>query len=624
MPIGNRLPIGIGISSSGSNANPIGTEYEYVAGEDISAGDFVKLTKYTDEITVKTTEDLDCITSNNKQTLQVDTNIILLYATDKTNVQIMRINDDKSVTVGDKFTFTSNSVSNVTAIKIDTTRVMICYSDTTNNKYGMSVILNIDDTNITFGNTFAFVSDDIGYIAPVLVDTNKILVCYTKGIDSDPDIYVLPGYALILSVNGSTISAVGDPCYFTDNLMSGEATLFTPVLISTNKVLVCYRDDWNGYHGAANLLTISDTTISVSERVIIGTSSTSFSYRSVFKINDDNVLAFYSLNSTNHYVSRIHIENNAIYNKEEHHLLSSPLSAWKVIYLALVGEKSDKVLFYFSTENSSKYDIYAQLISFSNDNDELIIGPKHIIDSVDHIGNPLFVQLSCNKVLTNYSETSSDPRITRIINIIDDKIVVEKKYNDVLLSGLLLQISNNTIVCWYSSYKVSILTIDSNIDLRVYKSENSYVAEGIAFSQAVAGESCKVYIANTPEVLLGSYIVIDNVIEKDYIKFEYDITSDNIVAYKVENIYEADGYIKSTYSAGTTAEVYSIPSFIHRISSEQKELYTVIGDNISAGDFIKIIPGSTFKISKAKKSSEIDGIALTYGEEGDKIEISTL
>ncbi len=81
------------------------------------------------------------------------------------------------------------------------------------------------------------------FITTVLLSTDKVLVCYSNATNGNL-------YSLVLTVSGTTITASAPV-----KCNSHRSDYISTTLLSTDKVLVCYRNDTNSYYLYSLILT---------------------------------------------------------------------------------------------------------------------------------------------------------------------------------------------------------------------------------------------------------------------------------------------------------------------------------------------------------------------------------
>jgi hypothetical protein len=241
----------------------------------------------------------------------------------------------------------------ITTTLVSSDKVLVCYRNDSNNYYLYAQILTISGTTITASTPVQCNSYGSGYISATLVSSDKVLVCYRNYNNS----YYL--YAQILTISGTTITA-STPVQCNNN----NSDFITTTLVSSDKVLVCYRNNSNNGYLYAQILTISGTTITASTPVQCN-SYYSY-YISTTLVSSDKVLVCYRNGSNNSYLYAqiLTISGTTI-------TASTPVQCNSYVsnnsyyfnFISTTLVSSDKVLVCYSNGNNSY--LYAQILTIS-------------------------------------------------------------------------------------------------------------------------------------------------------------------------------------------------------------------------------------------------------------------
>lgn len=181
--------------------------------------------------------------------------------------------------------FESAATTYISSVALDNTRVLVCYQDGGNSNYGTAIVLTVNtDNTISSGTPVIF--EDNGttlYISVCKVDSDKAVVCYQDGVGSNY------GSACVLSITG-TIITVGAQAVFE----SANTAYISVCKIDTNKALVCYADGGNTNINTACVLSVSGTTITPGTPV--ASTHTNSTYISVAQLDTDKVIVCYYTN----------------------------------------------------------------------------------------------------------------------------------------------------------------------------------------------------------------------------------------------------------------------------------------------------------------------------------------
>jgi hypothetical protein len=148
---------------------------------------------------------------------------------------------------GTETVFNSGDTTVISTALIDSTHVLVAYSDGGNSNYGTAQILTISGTTITAGTEYVFNSATSNYMSATLIDSTHVLVAY-----EDFSYSTRYGTAQILTISGTTIT-VGAKYVFN----SADTVYISPVLIDSTHVLVAYRNvSTTPKNGAAQVLNV--------------------------------------------------------------------------------------------------------------------------------------------------------------------------------------------------------------------------------------------------------------------------------------------------------------------------------------------------------------------------------
>jgi hypothetical protein len=183
----------------------------------------------------------------------------------------------------------SNNSYDISTTLVSSDKVLVCYSNNSNNYYLYAQILTISGTTITASTPVQCNSYNSYDITTTLVSSDKVLVCYRNVSNSS---YL---YAQILTISGTTITA-STPV----RCNSYGSYYISTTLVSSDKVLVCYRNGSNNYYLYAQILTISGTTITASTPVQCNSNNSDFITTTL--VSSDKVLVCYRNGSNSNYL----------------------------------------------------------------------------------------------------------------------------------------------------------------------------------------------------------------------------------------------------------------------------------------------------------------------------------
>lgn len=140
----------------------------------------------------------------------------------------------------------------LSAVALSDSKVLVAYVDS-NDQNVRAVIVTVDGPEVLVGEPLVVsttASGATGYVSAVGLSDSKVLVAYSDGTNNSY------GTAAVLTVNGTTITK-GTPCAFSNKRSAAKYSL---VLLSANKALVAYQDK-SIQEGAAAVLSVIGTTV---------------------------------------------------------------------------------------------------------------------------------------------------------------------------------------------------------------------------------------------------------------------------------------------------------------------------------------------------------------------------
>ena len=173
-----------------------------------------------------------------------------------------------SISFGTPVVFEAAATSYCAAIFNATgSKVVICYQDAGNSSYGTAIVGTVSGTSVSFGTPTVFESADTSFVkAAYDVSTDRVVVTYRDAGNSSY------GTAAVGTVSGTGITFGTPVVYSSSNTLYG-----TPVYDSTNaKVVIGYRDAANSNYGTARVGTVSGTSISFGTAAVFESAASSF------------------------------------------------------------------------------------------------------------------------------------------------------------------------------------------------------------------------------------------------------------------------------------------------------------------------------------------------------------
>jgi hypothetical protein len=217
-----------------------------------------------------------------------DNRFLLVYKDGTSGVtglfcKVGTINSNGSFTYGDAFQFgtTSTSSDALSVCLIDSTRVLIVFSNAAQSNYVYAVVATIDGNNVSFGTLFQVYTVGATYIDCCYIGNNFYAIAFSGS----------SSYAqtAIVSITGTTISLARS----TITLYGGTSTFINVTPLSNLRYIVTFAAGATLY----SYLCIFDGTNSISS-FSSSYSASSPAYIDSAKIDDNNVLIVYT-NSNN-------------------------------------------------------------------------------------------------------------------------------------------------------------------------------------------------------------------------------------------------------------------------------------------------------------------------------------
>ena len=189
------------------------------------------------------------------------------------------------LTAGTPAVFESGTANYTSVTKINTDKYLVCYSDGGDSNKGKACVLSVSGTTITAGTPAVFESGATTNIWSVSkLDTDKALVCYTDGGNSNY------GTACAMTVSGTTIT-VGTPAVFASVDTSADLVISAPV--DTNKGLVTYVDRSSTGSIKWLVLTVSGTTITANTAYDFGAGSSNYLLYDLRQLDTNKLILSY-------------------------------------------------------------------------------------------------------------------------------------------------------------------------------------------------------------------------------------------------------------------------------------------------------------------------------------------
>ena len=189
---------------------------------------------------------------------------------------------------GSSALFESDTPSYISAAAINSTHFVITYCDEGNSNYGTAIVGVVSGDSITYGNAAVFKSAATLYTSVTALNSTHVVIGYSDGGNSNY------GTAIVGVVSGNSIS-FGSPVVF-----ESAATNYVSVsALNNTHVVVGYEDDDNSNYGTAIVGVVSGNSISFGSPVVFESAATN--YVSVSALNSTHVVIGYGDEGNSNY-----------------------------------------------------------------------------------------------------------------------------------------------------------------------------------------------------------------------------------------------------------------------------------------------------------------------------------
>jgi len=240
-----------------------------------------------------------------------------------------------------------------------------------------------------------FESATTTYISAVALTSDKVLVAYRDDGNSNY------GTSIILSISGTTITA-GTAVVF-----ESAATIYiSAVALTEGKVLVAYRDQGNSNYGTSIILSISGTTITAGTAVVFESAATL--YCSAVALTEDKVLVAYQDGGNSNYGTSIILSISGTTITAGTAVVFESASS---SYISAVALTEDKVLVAYTDVGNSSF---GTSIILSISGTTITAGTAVVFESASTLYCSA-VALTEDKVLVAYTDVGNSSFGTSII-----------------------------------------------------------------------------------------------------------------------------------------------------------------------------------------------------------------
>jgi len=272
-------------------------------------------------------------TTSNQWTISLDSTHIVICYTDGGNSSYgtarAAVISGNEIEFGDEYVFNAASTNYISAIKIDSTHFVITYTDS--NGYPTSIVATLSGKTLSFGSEYVVYSGNSIGVSTYLLDSTHYVVAFTS----------THGRAVIGTISGNSISFNSATTFNT-----GLATYTSVFALDATHFAICYRDDNNSSYGTTIVGTISGSTVSFASEYVFNAGTTN--YIKALKMNDTDYVVSY-LDASNGskgtaVVGRINWQTACFYIYSGYGSLTFASAAAKT--LVLERETSGNITFY--------------------------------------------------------------------------------------------------------------------------------------------------------------------------------------------------------------------------------------------------------------------------------------
>ena len=207
------------------------------------------------------------------------------------------------ITFGTPVIFEQANTSNISvAYDSSTNKVVVAYKDNGNSSHGTAIVGTVSGNDIDFSNSTAVVFEaaNSSYMSAVYDSTNqKVVIAYSDGPASN-------GKAIVGAVSGNTIdfsSSQANPVVFEPGITASISAVYDS---GDDKVVIAYSDQSNSGNGTAVVGTVSGITTSITFGDPVVYEEAQIQYTSaVYDSGNDKVVIAYQDTGNNNYATAV-------------------------------------------------------------------------------------------------------------------------------------------------------------------------------------------------------------------------------------------------------------------------------------------------------------------------------
>jgi hypothetical protein len=179
--------------------------------------------------------------------------------------------------------FNSATTSPISAVALGSDKIVVSYSNIENSNYGTSIVGTVSGSSISWGSPIVFNSATTSPISAVALSSDKIVVSYRN--NESP----ATGTSIVGTVSGSSISW-GSPIVFN----SANTTNISAVALGSDKIVVSYSNAGISFQGTSIVGTVSGSSISFGSPTEFNSANTSII--SAVALGSDKIVVNYRNN----------------------------------------------------------------------------------------------------------------------------------------------------------------------------------------------------------------------------------------------------------------------------------------------------------------------------------------
>jgi len=484
------------VTTDFSNTNPIASGSWQLYGTKFSTLEELVLNDFVNNNDFNTSGSAAIGYFSNVSVAQIGTDKALITYEDYDNrnygTAIVASISGTTITYGTKAIFNTAETSDISAVKSDTDKAIIAYSDYGNSDYGTAIVASVSGTTITYGAENVFNSAGTYYISTSQLTTGKALIAYDDSGNSDY------GTAIVASVSGTTIT------YGAENVFESAITSsIAAAQLTTDKAIIAYKDEGNSNYGTAVVASVSGTTITYPSAANVFESATTSSIAVAQLTTDKAIIAYKDEGNSNYGTAVVaSVSGTTItYPSAVNVFESASTTDISVAQLA-----TDKALISYSDVGNSDYGT-ARVASVSG---TTITYPSaaNVFESAttSYIGA---FQLTTDKVLIGYKDEGNGNYGTAVVASVSGTTITYPSAVAIFTSGAktnytsTVQIDTNKVLIAYqdggnSNYGTAVVASVSDTAI-TYGSEAVFNSAATSFVSAAKLATDKVIIGYSDE-----------------------------------------------------------------------------------------------------------------------------